>query len=433
MAPIYPSWQLPLTNIDEAAPEFRNNGLAPLRRGDDGSVHLDCDQLGDVTERLVVTYEKDGIVLGRSALRTQAADSTTIEGQVLEARNALFSQELWHELTRESRTLAAYDVRAQDSRLQISLKDKSSIILEFASVNTLPSSDEILPENEVTESISLALQIMLSHTHRNNELMRTRPLPPHISRARSAQHTYTLLRPILAHIAHVQSTRECTKYVGSIVKALKKAGLDSSFTLSTPQPSLLSPGGAGPTQLSDPQLLVHNLTQPIDFNIELSIVPNMAFTIRGRTLLYPFMGTIFHIVLPAASPLEAVCPPYKDGYPDPESLRDSLRSSISKILAEHYLSTLLPGPWIRSIKGKSIRDADKEDSELQFTITEDDRKDGARQPFLEVTFVKIEGGQRQTRQWTWRGEATEDSNDQTRPLSDLVDEFGKSSIALGGS
>lgn len=370
-----------------------------------------------------MSFEKDGKLLGRSSLGTQAIDNTTIEGQVLEARNALFSQELWHELTRESRTLAAYDVRAQDSRLQIGLKDGSSITLELMSVDSLPSSDELLPENNIAESISIALQIMLSHTHKNTELMRTRPFPPHISRARTTNHTYTLLRPILAHISHLESTRECTRYIGAIIQGLKKAGLPSKFTLSTPLPSLVSPGGTGPNQPSDAQILVHNLTQPKEFTIELEIVPGMAFTVRGRTLLYPFMGTVYHIIIPQDSPLESICPPYKEGFPDAKTVRDSLRTFVSKILAEHFVSTLPSGAWITNIKGTSILDSEKENSDLQFAIREDD--DGL--PYLIVTYVQIQqDGQRRSQQWTWRsvGES------QIRTLSSLVEGYGKRSIGF---
>jgi mediator of RNA polymerase II transcription subunit 17 len=263
---------------------------------------------------------------------------------------------------------------------------------------------------------------MLSHAHRNNELMRTRPLPPHISRTRSPQHTYTLLRPILAQISHIRSTHECTKYVGAIVQTLKNAGLPASFTLSTAKPSLASPGGTGPNKPSDAQLLVHNFTQPIDFSIDLTVVEDMSFTIRGRTLLYPFMGKNFHIVLPPSSPLENICPPYKEGYPDFAALRSTLCVTVSKIITEHFLSKLSGGPWIRSIKGMSICDSETEDSELQLSVTEDDE----RKPLLDVTCTKIEDGRRLIKKWTWRGEDAS----QTVTLGSLVDQFTSRTLDL---
>lgn len=372
----------------------------------------------------MVTYEKEGRLVGRSALGAQSIDNATIEGQVLEARNTLFSQELWHELTRESRTLAAYDVRAQDSRLQIGLKDgTSSITLELLSVDSLPASDEFLPENNVTEAISLALQVMLSHTHRNTELMRTRPFPPHISRARTTGHTYTLLRPVLAHISHTESSKECTRYVGALVQALKKAGLPSSFTLHTPLPSLAGPGGTGPNQPSDAQILVTNLIQPTDFSIDLEAVPDMSFAVRGRTFLYPFLGTIYHVIPPPGSRLESICPPYKDGFPDAVTVRDSLRTSIAKILAEHFLSTLPDGSWITSIKGTSILDAEKENSDLQFAVRDDDENDDM--PYLEVTYVQIQqDGRRRSRTWVWRSAG----ESETRTLSSVVEEYGRRTL-----
>ncbi|PHH86145.1 hypothetical protein CDD83_10661 [Cordyceps sp. RAO-2017] len=52
--------------FSEASPEFKNNGLAPMRRSEDGSVELDLGRLGGVSEGLVVTYERGGRVVGRS-------------------------------------------------------------------------------------------------------------------------------------------------------------------------------------------------------------------------------------------------------------------------------------------------------------------------------------------------------------------------------
>ncbi|KAF9781057.1 hypothetical protein IL306_014253, partial [Fusarium sp. DS 682] len=187
-----------------------------MRRGDDGAVQLDCGRLGGVSERVVVTYERDGQVTGRSALPAETATDAPLEERVLEARNTIFSQELWHELTREARTLAAYNVKPNGSRLicDIDPASKSRVILELVPLDSQASSDDSLPDNQIAETMSLALHTLLSYAHRQNELTRTRPIPPHIPRSKGQQ-THALLRPIIARLMHLHNVQVVTKHIGA--------------------------------------------------------------------------------------------------------------------------------------------------------------------------------------------------------------------------
>ncbi|KAK7425848.1 RNA polymerase II mediator complex subunit [Neonectria magnoliae] len=404
--------------FSEAAQEFRSNGLAPMRRGVDGAVQLDCGRLGGVSERLVVTYAKDGKVTGRSALPAQTTDDAPLEARVLEARNTIFSQELWHELTREARTLAAYDVKPHGSSLTCVLDETSTITVELVPLSSQPS-EASLPDNDTAETISLALHILLSYAHRQNELMRTRPMAPHIPRNRG-QSTCALLRPIIARLMHMRNIRACTQHIGGLVQSLQKAGMPARFTLRT-SPAAPSDAdaasGRGPNQPSASQTMIRNMLQPIDFLTTVTLFPDISLTVRGRTFLFPVTATYFHVLLPPGSPLASICQPYKDGYPDLKALADYLRTATARALTEHFLPKLpMPPPgseWINSIRGTSIRDFEKEDFELRFDIV-----DVNAAPSLRVTSTSLVDGRPSNKDWTWSSDPAAVS--ETAGVQDVV-------------
>ncbi|KFA53925.1 hypothetical protein S40293_01832 [Stachybotrys chartarum IBT 40293] len=385
--------------FSEAAPEFRANSLAPLRRADDGSVQLDSGRLGGVSERLLVTYEKDGQVVSRSSLPPPISDDAPLEARVLEARNTIYSQELWHELTRESRTLVAYDVRLEGSRLTCEVDSSTRIIVELVPLETLRAADEQPQDGLVAEAISLALHILLGHAHRTNELVRTRPIPPYVSRPKGQQ-IHALLRPIIARTMHDRDIREATKYVGSLVQALQKAGLPASLVLSTPQVAIGDGSNRGPNQTSSAQTLVRTMLQPLDFTLAVTILPTVSFTVQGRTHLSPVTATYYHVTLPPESPLEQICKPYHDVYPDLQALADYLNTATARVLSEHILSKLMAAAstadWIQDVRGTSIRNLDRQDFDLGFAIDKQDDK-----PALVVRHNSEEGQKRSVKKWTW--------------------------------
>ncbi|KAM3436975.1 hypothetical protein MY4824_004076 [Beauveria thailandica] len=351
--------------FSEAAPEFQRNGLAPIRRGDDGVPWLDMGRLGGTPERLVVTYERGGKVVGRAASQELRDDDGRddngaggdLQARVLGARNTIFAQELWHELTREARSLAAYDVHPDDEkRLVCAVDANTRIIVELLPASSssaaaaaaqpqLNDHDDNLPENTTAEAISLALHILLTYAHRCNELLRIRPLPPHVPRTRG-QHVHTLLRPVIARLLYARSARSATQLVGNLVQTLRRAGVTgSSFTLCTPQPTVadFAAAAAGPNQPSAAVSLVRHMLQPTDFAVDVALLPgddgdgDVSFSVRGRTYLVPVTATYYHVLAPAGAAIHALCAPYPDGYPDLAALADYLCVVAARALAAHYL------------------------------------------------------------------------------------------------
>lgn len=379
-------------------------------------------------------------MVGRSPLPALTPDDAPLEARILEARNTIFAQELWYELSREARSLISYDVRPQGSRLTCDIDSTSKIILELVPLSASPSSDGHLAENAIAQTISTCLHLLLSHAHQNNELWRTRPMPPHVTRTRGQQ-TYPLLRPIIARMMHTRSVQTCTRYTSRLIQTLKKAGLPASFVLQTPPSFLFDSGSHGPNQPSPSQTLIRNMLQPLEFTIKTTILSDTTFTIRGRTFLFPITTTHYHVLAPAGSSLQTICAPYKDGYPDLKSLCDYLRTAIARILTEHFLAKLTTAPykkseWVRSIRGTSIRDLDREEFEVRFFVDEEraapppsdatDDYDAEKTPVLGVTGTAWADAKLETRTFAWRDG---DADSESRSLHDVVGQLVDQALA----
>ncbi|KAL7948398.1 subunit 17 of mediator complex domain-containing protein [Trichoderma barbatum] len=399
--------------FSEAAPEFKNNGLAPMRRGDNGSTDLDFGRLGGVSEALVVTYERDGKVLGRSTTRSASEDGS-LESRVLEARNTIFSQELWHELTKESRSLAAYDVKPEGRKLTCQADDTTKITFELLPLESCPAHDDHLPENGLAEKTSMALHILLSYAHRHNELLRIRPLPPHISRS-SRQPAYALLRPVLARTMYLKNVEESMQYVGALVKTLQKAGLPSSVILRTMQATAADPNSRGPNQLSASQTLARNLLQTQDFTLEISILPEISFIIRARAFSFPVTATYYYILLPPSSPLPTLCPPWAEGYPSVPTLGDYLRTVVVRVLTNHFVTTLASGAKSQDesstdAENKPTQAVDKTNVDIHFSM---EHEGDAGELVLSLNSTAQSGG---SKTWKW----SVNGPSETQPTEDVV-------------
>lgn len=389
-----------------------------MRRSDDGTVQLDTGRLGNVSERIVVTYEKDGQVVGRTVPHDHTIGDS-LEERVLGARNTIFAQELWGELAREARSLAAYDVRPEDKRLTYSVSPGTNVIIELLPVDSCRARDDSLPENAVADTIQSSLSILLTYAHRCNELARIRPMPPHIPRSRGPQ-THPLLRPIIGRMMSLRSVQACSEYIGGLTKVLQKASLQASFILRTPPYTAADQGSFGSNQVSSALTLLRNMLQPIDFVIDLTILPDLSFPIRGRTYLYPVTATYYNVIAPPESSLHRICAPYTDGYPDLRALADYLRTVTARALTDHIFAKITSTnkentAWTLGVQETSLCN---EESEKKAEICVSIADDGENVTALVVTSSSEDDGDaadsgHNSKEWKW---SIESESNQTPPV-----------------
>ncbi|KAF9871543.1 RNA polymerase ii mediator complex component [Colletotrichum karsti] len=433
--------------FSEASPEFRNSSLAPLRRGDDGSALLKHGRVGSGCQRLGITISRSGETTGRLTTGVSVPDTALLQDRVLEARNTIFAQELWHELHREAHSLASYGVRASNSAITFNPPSGPSLNLELETLEEFANTVDDHPDNKLAEATHLGLHIFLSHAHRINELQRLRPVPPH-QRRNQTQNQYHLLRPILAKIIHDRSIAQATRFAGDLTSIFRQSGVDSAtFTLSTsslPTADLRNNSGGSSNRPSASQALANSLTTlPADFDIELTLTPLSRLQIRGRTFLLPLTTTQYQIQLlpnttqppntdtPAPpNSLQTSYPPSRDPYPDLAAVKLYLTNAAAHALTD-YAMTLIPPPqqpqpnssssdpahpeWVKSVRGTAIRDVDTETREVRFDIL--DGPEG--RPALQVGAAWRAGDQARIKRWAWPGGGG--TGAETKPSATIVD------------
>ncbi|KKA30177.1 hypothetical protein TD95_001159, partial [Thielaviopsis punctulata] len=286
----------------EANPKFRNASLAPMRRSTEGTARLDLGKLGGVSKRLCVSIEVDGTIVGRSKLAMPIPDDAPLATHVLEARNTVFAQELWHELQMEARSLLSYGVARDNSRIVYQTPTPGrTVILELVDINSnVGFKPEPMAQDDAANAISLTLSLLLTYVHRQSEHLYSQALPPHVSRKRTIDHQ-DLLRPIIARDLYRKAIAECVQYVGALVKTLRNAGFpEARFTVvaSPHKVKDMVSHVAKLQRIGQTQAYIAALLQPLSFRIQLVVTKNSRLTIVGRTILSPITMTMYTVYVP---------------------------------------------------------------------------------------------------------------------------------------
>lgn len=309
--------------FSNAAPMFKNNSVAPLKRLEDGSVRLEYGRMGSRSERLQVTLLHNGEVIGRSTLPQPLPDDAPLDDRVKEARNTIFAQELWHEINREGRTLHGHHVRLEPSAVTCALDPNRTISFELVGLEDQDPSRAHLPGDVDAESASITLHLLLSNAHRQNQLKRSERTAANT--ARGPPPPYNLLLPIITYYRHEKTLEDCTTFLAAFCAALRSAGLQSSFSMTESINKSSSP-------TSPPsEALMRTLLHPSEVQFDLTITRAAHLRILAKPS--PVFGTRFSIYLlhPQSNHLTSTFPPNQT---------DSVYENIKELV--RYLSNAVP-------------------------------------------------------------------------------------------
>lgn len=408
--------------FSEASSDFRSTSLAPMRRGEDGSVELDCGRMLGDSKRVLVTLEMNGRVIGRSALPKPLPEGAPLEDRVLEARNTIFSQELWHEMGREGRHLLAYGVRIEHETISLTLSKDSRILFSLQPLeqsgeeeNTRP-----LPEDSRAEALMAALNQLLTYAHRVNNQRRSRPNPKNRKQTETVQ-PYQLLRPILALIQHEKSIEDATRFISDLTTILHSAGIETAMFRLIEAP--ISPDFVA-ARGSPSEALIVTLLRPLECQFELNITPGASLMIHCRTALSRFISTSFHIqpLPPAPSPLNTLWHSYPpasnaEGYTLPD-LKYYLQQAITRVLvdntvklAQQVTPASLPEnedavtEWDKFISGTALVNYSNDSERLDYDLVMSEtwtHEGMAQHPELRIHGSwKVGEAEPAQRTWTW--------------------------------
>ncbi|GFF41132.1 mediator of RNA polymerase II transcription subunit 17 [Aspergillus udagawae] len=284
----------------EATPIFRDRGLAALRRSEDGALILDQGLVPTKAKTVRVRVKDHGIITGCSKpYRSAAQDPDSIEGRILQARDTLYEEELFHELFREARIMGSQGATTRQNLVQFSVSEEQDILLDLVDPDqeAYVDGEETKSEehNVLADALAHSIRILLCYAHRQNLRRRTQPPPP-LSPKRRHIPEYHLLRPVMAYLQHSFHVRWLETFMKDVYGVLQSAGLSCSFT-ATPYSSV----NLSNIDRSVPKVegLIRRFLLPLEstFSADL-LTPQSSFKVKTRTnLSVPPFGTHFEISL----------------------------------------------------------------------------------------------------------------------------------------
>ncbi|OAX84339.1 hypothetical protein ACJ72_01282 [Emergomyces africanus] len=292
----------------EATPTFRDRGLAALRRDNGGDLTLDRGLQASIPRSLRVRVQQDGEIVGISkliSLELAADNNNTIESRIRLARDALYEEELFHEINREARTLLQHGIESKHNLIQFQANDNQRIIIDMVSLDEGNASDlnqEEHVEDALAETVAQSLRLLLSHAHRQNYRHRTQTPPP-ITAKRRPNPEYSLLQPIVRYLQHKSALRWLKSLLDTITRTLQLAGLKCKYNIA-PFLSVQLPSINKPTlPRSEPETppfverLVGSFLTPLESIVTGTFLsPTSSFKIRIVTNVGPnALGTEYEI------------------------------------------------------------------------------------------------------------------------------------------
>lgn len=227
--------------------------------------------------------------------RSTLNDNGTIESRILQARDTVYEEELFHELVREARAIASFGVTTRQNLIKVPASDELEILLDLVDAdedNSQPEHDTTQRGTTLAEGLAHTIRILLSYAHRQNMRRRTQLPPPLIPKARSVPE-YQLLRPALAYIQHMSNVHWLQSLLKDIFGVLQSAGLDlPAYTA-----NVFSIGGQGSSGAPIVETLVGQFLTPFESTFSGNIMTlrgSFSITIRTNLSSPPF-GTSFDV------------------------------------------------------------------------------------------------------------------------------------------
>lgn len=330
--------------FSEAQGEFRNRGLAALRADDEGHVVLDRG-FGNNPKVVRVRVRRGSTIIGTSQLPVVGNESElTIEARIRHARDSLYEEELFQEMTRESRSLASYKVRMRGNTIELPMSSigaraavhtasDSHILIDLIPLgDTISTNDVTDADSGLAQAVALASRLLLSYTHRERLQQRSH-LPPPLSMKKSETSLAPILRPILALLTHDSALKSIEMYLERLRSLLSAASIEFTGTPAKLTTDFLRTSDSTHS-------LVSKLVAPLHTTSVLSIsLPGNSDTFDfhfdvDTAIAAPLFGTKFFVTAPIG--------PKKSDFSDLSDLVELVDALVAGVLASG-IGARIPG------------------------------------------------------------------------------------------
>jgi mediator of RNA polymerase II transcription subunit 17 len=218
--------------FSESASEFSGRNIAALNGNADGSISLERG-FGSKPTGLRVSVVRDGQVVGKSYLPSTSDDSeTTLEARIRHARDSIFDEELFREMTRESRTMSSMGVTMRGQTIRLPTvgageADSTEILLDLVPLDQETGSqiDTANPDDAVAQAMALAARLILSQAH-CDKLNKRSEVPMPMADRNEEKPIMAILKPLIAFSLHKSSLGAVNSYIDNIAAVLSLATVD---------------------------------------------------------------------------------------------------------------------------------------------------------------------------------------------------------------
>lgn len=218
--------------FSESASEFSGRNIAALNSNSDGSISLERG-FGSKPTGLRVSVVRDEQVVGKSYLPSTSDDSeTTLEARIRHARDSIFDEELFREMTRESRTMSSMGVTMRGQTIRLPTvgaeeSDSTEILLDLVPLDQETGShiNTANPDDAVAQAMALAARLILSQAHRDKLNKRSEvPLP--MAERSEEKAIMSILKPLITFSLHTSSLRAVNAYIDNTAAVLSLAKVE---------------------------------------------------------------------------------------------------------------------------------------------------------------------------------------------------------------
>ncbi|KAL9057186.1 MAG: hypothetical protein Q9162_002514 [Coniocarpon cinnabarinum] len=292
--------------FSEAGPLFQSRGHAALRANEDGDIILDRGHLREHKAVHVFIMENGRKVAESRNLHSRDA-SSEIESRIRDARDSLFEEELFHEMTSEARNLLAYNVKIIEDAIHVPLPSPGGsstreIVISLAEPHFAEPDADARDTNWQASSIALICRILLTNVYRQRFRKRSSPPPPLSDNKKKSEEPSHILQALLNFIHHRAATENLHISIKSISDACNACGVKFQQTVVRSDETKSKKGFTPMEVLVDSITRAHTTVQ--DINVQLDSISStpLTLTLQVHTLFSsPAFGTSFDIAFHTGS------------------------------------------------------------------------------------------------------------------------------------
>ncbi|KAI9820326.1 MAG: RNA polymerase II mediator complex subunit [Pycnora praestabilis] len=417
--------------FSEANPEFKSRGMAALRRAEGGNIFLDQGIISSRPKTVRVRIQNSGITTGTSTVKSTSTETPSTEDLILRARNTVYEEELYYEITREARSLANQGVRTVGSAIHLRIAEKQTIIIDLVTLDDDPGEVDNASPNTLAEAIIFSLRILLSYAHRENLERRSRTPKP-INDRKPQRPLHAILRPVLTNLRHKNAVDSLNQFLDTFTSVLRTADLSSEHSPATSSvsiPSILTAESRKPLV----ETLIKAFTVPLKSSTILSI-PSSTGAVTAVIEVCNGSGVEYHVSIPRTSTFT----PSSMRFTSLLELQDYIcyltTSSLVSVIASYTPSATLstsPSDISDHVRhGEEGWVADAQIGELTKTF----QKTKSKRLLVDFGSAKMEmqwgwmNGKGEAKRYVWDGEGRDmdhDKGEAKRALRDVVREAGE--------